>query len=388
MGQRVSMIKMLACDVASQCAWTRSVGPWKRSPRPLHPHEPDRRRQADRGSPNGSAICLIHNREMNPHRIRLFVSFVLATLLTQFGTEAVAQTDYPNRPVKLVIPFPAGGSSDGIGRQIADKLAGVLKQAVVVENKGGAGGIIGADAVAKSPADGYTLVLVDVFHTSTPIYTRKMPYDAVKDFTPVSLIGRSPAFLVASPQFEPKTARDTLAFAKGNPGKLTMAIAGTGSVVVDLFKARSGLNFVSVPYKGSSPALIDLMSGQVNVMITTMASAGTHVKAGKLRPLAATGAKRNADFPDVPTFTEIGITGMDYEQWFGIMGPAGLPAPVLDKLSAAMDQVLRMPDVRERLTGMALEVAVPGPAEMKRKVEGDAARWVTLARELDIKPLD
>lgn len=309
------------------------------------------------------------------------------SILAFAGLPAMAQ-DYPNKPIKLVIPFPAGGSSDGIGRQIADKLGGVLKQSIVVENKGGAGGMIGTDAVAKSAPDGYTLVLVDVFHTSTPVYTRKMPYDAVKDFTPISLIGRSPAFLVASPSFEPKTGRDALAFAKAQPGKMSMAIAGTGSVVVDLFRARSGLQFVSVPYRGSSPALIDLMSGQVNVMITTMASAGTHVKAGKLRALAATGAKRNADFPDVPTFTELGINGMDYEQWFGVMGPANMPKSVVDKLAAAMDQVLRMPDVRERLVGMALEVAQPGPDEMKRKVEGDAQRWQKLAVELDIKPAD
>ena len=171
------------------------------------------------------------------------------TLLACAGlSPATAHTqDYPNKPIKLVIPFPAGGSSDGIGRQIADKLSGVLKQTIVVENKGGAGGVIGTDAVAKSPADGYTLVLVDVFHTSTPIYTRKMPYDAVKDFTPVSLIGRSPAFLVAHPGFEAKTARDLITYARNQPGKLSMAIAGTGSVVVDLFKARSGLNFVTVP---------------------------------------------------------------------------------------------------------------------------------------------
>lgn len=320
-----------------------------------------------------------------PHLLRRHA--MALALLALCGLPVAAQ-DYPSKPVKLVIPFPAGGSSDGIGRQIADKLGGILKQSVVVENKGGAGGMIGADAVAKSAPDGYTLVLVDVFHTSTPIYTRKMPYDAVKDFTPISLIGRSPAFLVASPGFEPKTGRDTIAYAKAQPGKLSMAIAGTGSVVVDLFRARSGLQFVSVPYRGSSPALIDLMSGQVNVMITTMASAGTHVKAGKLRALAATGSKRNADFPDVPTFSELGINGMDYEQWFGVMGPANMPKPVVDKLAAAMDQVLRMPDVRERLAGMALEVAQPGPEEMKRKVEGDAQRWQKLAAELDIKPLD
>ena len=316
---------------------------------------------------------------------RLCCAAVLAALA--WSAPALAQ-DYPNRPIKLVIPFPAGGSSDGIGRQIAEKLSGVLKQTIVVENKGGAGGVIGTDAVAKAPADGYTLVLVDVFHTSTPIYTRKMPYDALKDFTPVSLIGRSPAFLVAGPGFEPKTARDAIAFARANPGKMSMAIAGTGSVVVDLFKARSGLSFTSVPYRGSSPAMVDLMSGQVQVMITTMASAGANVKAGKLRAMAVTGPRRNADFPDVPTFTELGINGMDYEQWFGIMGPANLPRPVVDRLAAAMEQVLRMPDVRERLQGMALDVAVAGPAEMKTKVEGDVARWQKLAQELDIKPLD
>jgi tripartite-type tricarboxylate transporter receptor subunit TctC len=314
----------------------------------------------------------------------LFAGFLSFTNLTL----AQGSSDYPAKPIKLIIPFPAGGSSDGIGRQVADKLSGVLKQTVVVENKGGAGGIIGADAVAKSAADGYTLVLVDVFHTSTPIYTRKMPYNAVKDFTPVSLIGRSPAFLVASATFDQKTAKDTIAFAKANPQKLTMAIAGTGSVVVDLFKARSGLDFMSVPYKGSSPAMIDLISGQVNVMITTRASAGTHVKSGKLRAMAVTGSKRNADFADIPTFTELGIQGMDYEQWFGIMGPANLPKPIVDKLANAMEQVLRMPDVRERLAGMALEVASPAPDEMRRKVESDAARWLKLAQELDIKPID
>jgi tripartite-type tricarboxylate transporter receptor subunit TctC len=296
--------------------------------------------------------------------------------------------DYPNKPIKLVVPFPAGGSSDGTGRMIADKLGQVLKQSVIVENKGGAGGMIGTDSVAKSAADGYTLVLVDVFHTSTPIYTRKMPYDAVKDFTPVSLIARSPAFWVAGPSMEAKTAKDAVAFAKAQPNKMTMAIAGTGSVVVDLFKARSGVQFVSVPYKGSSPALIDLLSGQVNTMITTMASAGGHVKAGKLRVLAATGAKRSAEFPDVPTFTEAGISDMDYEQWFGIMGPANLPKPIVDKLGAAMTQVLAMTDVREKLAAISLEVAAPGADEMRKKVESDVARWHKLAKELDIKPLD
>ena len=199
------------------------------------------------------------NRMIRAQALRLFTACVVCVSTAQ--VPALAQ-DYPNRPIKLVVPFPAGGSSDATARLLADKLGPVLKQSVVVDNKGGAGGLIGTDLVAKSPADGYTLVLVDVFHSSTPIYVRKMPYDAVKDFTPVSLVGKSPAFLIANPDFEAKTAQDLLKFGRANPGKLTLAIAGTGSVVVDLFRARSGLQFTSVPYRGSSPALIDLMSGR------------------------------------------------------------------------------------------------------------------------------
>jgi tripartite-type tricarboxylate transporter receptor subunit TctC len=313
----------------------------------------------------------------------LFLSHVIALL----SSNAIAQ-EYPNKPIRLVVPFPVGGSSDGIGRLVADKLAPILKQNVIVENRAGAGGMIGTDFVAKQAADGYTLVLVDVFHASTPIYTKKMPYDAYKDFTPISLIGRSPAFLISGPTFEAKTAKEVISFGKANPDKLTVAIAGTGSVVVDLFRARSGVQFNGVPYKGSAPAMQDLMGGQVNVMITTMASAGTSVKSGRLRALAVTGTKRNADFPDVPTFAEIGVNGMDYEQWFGIMGPASMPKPVVEKLSTAIAQVLKMQDVKDRLASIALDVANPEPDEMRKKVEGDIARWQKLAQELNIKPLE
>jgi tripartite-type tricarboxylate transporter receptor subunit TctC len=167
-----------------------------------------------------------------------------------------------------------------------------------------------------------------------------------------------------------------------------MAIAGTGSVVVDLFKARSGIKFISVPYQGSSRAMIDLMSGQVNTFITTMTSAGGHVKSGKLVPLAVTGNKRHPDYPNVPTFAEVGIKGMDYEQWFGLMAPAKLPAPITTRLAAAMDEVLKMPDVKEKLAVLALTPAAGGTAEMKAMVEGDTARWQKLAQELNIKPAE
>ena len=325
------------------------------------------------------------NRLLSLQALSLAATLVIFVGVTPSPARA---QDYPNKPIKLVVPFPAGGSSDATARLLADKLGLVLKQSVVVDNKGGAGGLIGTDVVAKSAADGYTLVLVDVFHSSTPIYVRKMPYDAVKDFTPVSLVGKSPAFLIANPDFEAKTAQDVVKFGRANPGKLTLAIAGTGSVVVDLFRARSGLQFTSVPYRGSSPALIDVMSGQVNTMITTMASAGSHVKSGKLRVLATTGTKRHPDFPNAPTFAEVGISGVDYEQWFGIMGPANMPKPIVDKLAAAIAQVLQIPDVREKLTNLALDIPTPGAAEMQAKLEGDTSRWARLAKELDIKPLD
>jgi tripartite-type tricarboxylate transporter receptor subunit TctC len=218
-------------------------------------------------------------------------AFVLGVACwASFGKLAVAD-EYPSKPIRLVVPFPVGGSSDNMGRMLADRLAPILKQPVVVENKAGAGGMIGTDSVAKSPADGYSLVLVDVYHTTTPVYTRKMPYDAVKDFTPVSLIARSPLFLFSSLAFDPKTAPEVFAFARANPNKMTMAIAGTGSIVVDLLRARSGLQFNIIPYKGAAPAMQDLMAGAVNVSMLSMASAGTQVRAGRLRALAVTGNK-------------------------------------------------------------------------------------------------
>lgn len=300
-----------------------------------------------------------------------------------------AATDWPaGRPIKIVVPFPAGGSSDAAGRLVADKLSQVLKTSVVIDNKGGAGGMIGTDVVARSAPDGYTLVLVDVFHTSTPIYTSKMPYHAVNDFTPIAMVGKTPGFLVTHPGFQAKTVQELLSWGRANPDRLSVAIAGTGSVVVDLFRARSGVKFVTVPYPGSSRAMVDLMSGQVNAFITTMTSAGSNVRSGKMVPLAVTGPRRHPDFPNVPTFAEAGVPGMDYEQWFGLLGPANMPRPVVNRLSTALVEVLRMPDTRQRLNALELEPGNGSVAEMKAQLEGDYERWQKLAQELNIKPVN
>jgi tripartite-type tricarboxylate transporter receptor subunit TctC len=322
------------------------------------------------------------------HTRRHALHCTAAAIATAFTSALAWAQSYPTKPIKIVVPFPAGGSSDAAGRMVADKLSQLLQSSVVVDNKGGAGGMIGTDLVAKSAADGYTLALIDVFHTSTPIYTAKMPYDAVKDFTPIALIGKTPAFLLTHPGFEAKTAQDVLKFARANPEKLTMAIAGTGSVVVDLFKARSGIKFTSVPYQGSSRAMIDLMSGQVNTFITTMTSAGGHVKSGKLVPLAVTGSKRHPDYPNVPTFAEVGIPGMDYEQWFGLVGPAKLPQAVVTRISSAMTELLKSPDIKTRLDALELVAGNGSATEMKAQIEGDYARWQKLAQELSIKPAE
>jgi tripartite-type tricarboxylate transporter receptor subunit TctC len=320
---------------------------------------------------------------------------------------AQAQEFPAAKPIKLVVPFPAGGSSDAAGRLVAQEMATLLGQSMVVDNKGGANGIIGTDLVAKSPADGYTLVLVDIFHTTAPIYTRKMPYDAVKDFTPVGMLARTPAFLFANPAFVDKAvgtalqtvkttpeginrivATKVLDAAKAQPGKVTMATIGSGSVVVEMMRAGSGAQFTNVPYRGSSPALIDLISGQTDLMLTTMASAAVHFKSGKLKMLAVTTAKRDADYPDVPTLAELGVKGMDYEQWFGVLAPAGTPKPIIDKLNAALAKAAATPNAKERLAGLSMDAAVGTPEDFKKRVEGDAQKWVKLAAEMGIKPLD
>jgi tripartite-type tricarboxylate transporter receptor subunit TctC len=334
-------------------------------------------------------------------------SALLAAGAVSLATPSFAQ-DFPAaKPIKLVVPFPAGGSSDAAGRLIAQEMGLVLGQSMVVDNKGGANGIIGTDAVAKSAADGYTLVLVDIFHTTAPIFTRKMPYDAVKDFVAVGQIAKTPAFLFANPAFVQKTLGDTLHtikatqsginqitatkvldLAKANPGKVTMAIPGAGSVVVELLRAGSGAQFTNVPYRGSSPALIDMISGQVDLMITTMASAAVHHKSGKLSMLATTAPKRHPDFPDVPTLAELGVKGMEYEQWFGVLAPAGTPKAIVDKLNAALVKAVGTPNSKERIAGLAMDVAAGSSEEFRKRVELDAQRWVKLASDMGIKPLD
>lgn len=315
---------------------------------------------------------------------------LLLALLALACGSTLAQ-DFPSKPLRLIVPYAAGGGSDVIGRLFAQKIGESLGQNVVIDNRAGASGIIGAELVARSVPDGYTLLLVDMPHTITPVFTRKLPYDAAKDFSPVSMVGRTPIFLFLHPSLAAGTVTEFLELARKEGGRMTLGLAGTGTsgqMLSELLRLNTGVQFTLVPYKGAAPALNDLVGGQIRAMFASMASGAPHVKAGRLKVIASTGAKRTPDMPDTPTFNEAGIKGMEVEHWYGIVGPAGLPRPVVDKLGAAIAKAAAQPDVRDRMTGVAVEPAASTPEQFRGRIEGDLARWAKLARDANLQPAD
>jgi tripartite-type tricarboxylate transporter receptor subunit TctC len=297
--------------------------------------------------------------------------------------------DYPSvKPIRMVVPFAPGGSSDVVGRLIGTKIAVTLKQSVIVDNRSGAGGAIGSDIVAKSAPDGYTLLLVDALHIVSPLFNRNTLYDPIKDFTPISMIAKSPVFLGCHTGFEAKTVADVVALAKKEPGKVSVGLPGSGSIVIEMLKLRGKINLNLIPYKGGAPAVNDLVAGNVNLLAVTIATYGGFVKSGRLRLLATSGPARHPDYPDVPTFAEAGMPGVEYEQWFGMMAPAKLPQTVSDKLGAAIADAIKEPDVRERFNRLALDPSFVGPREFNARVLRDNARWKKVAEEAGIKPLE
>ena len=309
----------------------------------------------------------------------------LALVLPLLGQAA----DYANvKPIRMVVPFAPGGSSDVVGRLIGVKIAASLKQTVVVDNRSGAGGVIGADIVAKAAPDGYTLLLVDALHIVSPLFNRNTLYDPIKDFTPISMIAKSPVFLACNNAFEAKTVADVIALAQKEPGKVTSGISGSGSIVIEMMKLRGKVRLTLVPYKGAAQAVNDLVAGNINLMTATIASYGAFVKSGRLRLLATSGPARHPDYPDVPTFAEAGMPGVEYETWFGMMGPAKLPQSVSATLGAAIADAIKEPDVRERFSRLALDPFFVGPREFNARVLRDNARWKKVAEDAGIKPVE
>jgi len=308
---------------------------------------------------------------------------VAVCLPAAWSDGAFAQA-FPSKPVKLVIPFPPGGSLDAVGRAIADKLTQMWGQSVVVDNKPGAGGNIGADFVAKSAPDGYTVVMGALStHAVNPSLYPKMPYDAVKDFAPISLVAITPNVLVVNPSLPVNSVKDLIAYAKANPGKLSFGSGSNGSaghLAGELFKVDTGTDMVHIPFKGGAPALQALLAGDTQLMFDNLANSMQQVKAGKLKALAVTTEKRSALVPDLPTMAESGVPGFDISTWFGIMAPAGTPPDVIAKWNTDLVKVLNSPDMRERMTAQGAEAAPDTPAEFSAFIARELAKYARIVK--------
>ncbi len=295
---------------------------------------------------------------------------------------------YPTKPVRMIIPFPPGGSNDVVGRSISNQLAERLGQGVVIDNRGGAGGAIGIDAAAKSAPDGYTLLLISV---SLPmnIGLGRISQDALKAFAPVSMLGTGPAVLCVPAASPANSLADLISLAKRKPGELNAAAAGIGSfqhLATELFKLQAGIDFVIVQYKGGGPALTDLLAGQVQMNLGSLIQMLPHIRSGKLKALGVGGAKRSSALPDVPTVAEAGVPGYQADNWWGILAPAGTPAAVLGRLQRDIDGILESPEMRKRFQAEGGDVLRMSPADFGNFIEAETAKWTRVVKQAGIKP--
>ena len=306
----------------------------------------------------------------------------LATALATAAFAAHAQ--YPSKPIKMVVPFPAGGTTDIMARAVAADLQKAFGQAVIVDNKAGAGGNIGSDYVAKAAPDGYTLLMGTVgTHAINVTLYPKMPYDAVKDFVPVSLVAGVPNVLVAAPGFPVNSVKELIDAAKKAPDTVTFASSGSGTSIHlsgELFKQLAGVQMTHVPYKGSSAALPDVMSGQVNVMFDNAPSVMQHIRGGKLKAIAVTSGKRSPALPNVPTIAESGVAGYEASSWFGVLAPAGTPKEIVDKLSQAIAKALRTPEMKDRLAGQGAEAIGNTPEQFAAHIKAEIEKWAKVVK--------
>ena len=307
-------------------------------------------------------------------------------LLIPLAAGALAQ-DYPNRPVRLIVPFPPGGSNDVVGRLVAMQLSTQLGQQVFVDNRGGAGGVIGTEACATAAPDGYTLCIISIAHAVNPAL-HKLNYDPIKSFTPISIFATGPNVLAINPTLPVNSVKELVALAKQKPGELNYASAGVGSfqhLGGELFKLTAGVNIVHVPYKGGGPAMQDVISGHVKIMFSSLIQTTPFIKSGQLKALGTGGAKRSSVLPDVPTIAEAGVPGYVADNWWGLAAPAGLPGPLAEKLYAASQVALKSPEL---LAAFEREGAAPvtmSTAEFGEYVKGEIAKWARVVKEGNIQ---
>ena len=299
-----------------------------------------------------------------------------------------AQTTYPNKPIRYIVPVSAGGGADMIGRTVTERWSKVLNQPMIVDNQGGGGGVIASQNTAKAVPDGYTLMQGYVATHGTSPATRKLPFDAVKDFTPIGMIGGTPNVLVVNAALPVKNIKEFIEYLRKNPGRVSYGSSGAGSLThltMELFKQQVNSFMVHIPYRGIAPAFTDLMGGQTQAMFPGLAAAIPHIKSGRVRPLAVTGLKRHPLFKDVPTLDESGFKGFDAMQWYGVVGPAGLPPAIVKQLNESLNSVLRAADLREKLSVEAVEPMPMTPEQFGSYIQADIARWTKLAKDRNIE---
>ena len=314
---------------------------------------------------------------------------LLAALALGHAPFALAQDAWPSKPIRLVVPFAAGGTSDILARTLGEKLQGVLKQTLVIDNKAGAGGVIGADVVAKSPGDGYTLLLGTIAsHAINPALQPKMPYNAATDFAPVILLGSISNVLLVGAEQPFKNVKDLIVAAKAKPGSIAFASAGQGSsqhMSGELFKLLAGAELTHVPYKGSAPAIQDVIGGQVPMSFETATVAMPHIQSGKVRALAVTSATRSPALPNTPTMQEAGVQGFDVASWQALYAPAGTPPAIVQRLNAEVEKILAQPEVKAKLDGLGLVHTVNTPEQFVAFGRNEMAKWVKVVKDGKVK---
>ena len=321
--------------------------------------------------------------------VRNLLRAAACAAVAAFALHGHAQAPYPAKPIRIVVPFPAGGTTDILARAVAQKLTDTTGQPVVVDNRPGAGANIGAELVAKSAPDGYTLLMgtVGTHAINASLYAR-MPYDHVKDFAPIILVAGVPNVLAINPSVPANSVQELIAYGKANPGKLNFASSGSGTSIHlagELFKTMTGVQMTHVPYKGSAPAIADLLGGQVQLMFDNLPSALPHIKAGKLKALAVTSAQRSPALPDVPTVAESGLPGFEASSWFGLLAPAGTPKEIVARLNGEVAKWLATPEAKEKLASQGAIAAGQSSEDFVHHIAAETAKWQKVVKESGAK---
>ena len=329
---------------------------------------------------------------MNPSNLqRRRVVTALSIAATGIGLPWTAQAQsaaYPDKPVRFVVPYPPGGGTDVIARIVQERFQALLGQPILIDNKGGAGGSVGTELVARAAPDGYTVLFTLSSHTINPAIFPKLTFDTVKDFESVGLVASLPQILVANPQVPANTIAELVALAKAKPDSLSYASVGNGSpghLAGELFKLRTGTQMTHIPYRGGGPAVTDVMGGQVPLLWVSIPAAAQFVKAGKLKPLGVSTLKRSAAFPDVPTLQEAGIADFEVDSWYAMFVPARTPKPVIERLNKALNSIVGEPAIREKLLAQGAEGVGGTPEALTRTVAAELPKWAKLAKDANIK---